>query len=232
MLGRAANSSDAPTTQGKLGLFCGGAMNFHLLPLVLLGIRTALKEDIGCTAAELVYGTNLRLPGGYFTPQEDCHTDPIPFVSDLKKHMRSLHAIPPRHTTRPHVHVSDSLSTTTHVFIRHDAVRKPLQPPYDGPYRVLARNDKYYTLDLNGRQDTVSIDRLKPAYIEQTPPDTPTTTHPSTPSSSTSTHTSNAPAVAIHPPRPSTSATPHTATRTTRSGRRVHWPPHLQDFVR
>ena len=126
-----------------------------------------------------MYGTNLRLPGGYFTPQEDCHTDPIPFVSDLKKHMRSLHAIPPRHTTRPHVHVSDSLSTTTHVFIRHDAVRKPLQPPYDGPYRVLARNDKYYTLDLNGRQDTVSIDRLKPAYIEQTPPDTPTTTHPS-----------------------------------------------------
>ena len=98
------------------------------LPLVLLGIRTALKEDIGCTAAELVYGTNLCLPGGYFTPQEDCHTDPILFVSDLKKHMRSLHAIPPRHTTRPHVHVSDSLSTTTHVFIQHDAVRKPLQP--------------------------------------------------------------------------------------------------------
>ena len=97
---------------------------------------------------------------------------------------------------------------------------------------MLARNDKYYTLDLNGRQDTVPIDRLKPAYIEQTPPDTPTTTHPSPPSSSTSTHTSNAPAVDIHPPRPSTSAAPHTATRSTLSGRRVHWPPHLQDFVR
>ena len=119
-----------------------------------------------------MYGTNLRLPGGYFTPQEDFHTDPIPFMSDLKKHMRSLHAIPPRHTTRPHVHVSDSLSTTTNVFIRHDAVRKPLQPPDDGPYRVLARNDQYYTLHLNGRQDTVSIDRLKLAYIEQIPPDT------------------------------------------------------------
>ena len=33
------------------------------LPLVLLGIRTTLKEDLCCTTAELVYGTTLRLPG-------------------------------------------------------------------------------------------------------------------------------------------------------------------------
>ena len=38
------------------------------LPLVLLGIRTALKQDIKSTAAELVYGTTLRLPGEYFIP--------------------------------------------------------------------------------------------------------------------------------------------------------------------
>ena len=33
-------------------------------------------------------------------------------------------------------HLSDDLNTCTHdiVFIRHDAVRKPLQPLYDGPY--------------------------------------------------------------------------------------------------
>ena len=34
------------------------------LPLILLGIRTTLKEDLHCTTAELVYGTTLRLPGG------------------------------------------------------------------------------------------------------------------------------------------------------------------------
>ena len=38
-----------------------------VLPLVLLGIRTALKEDISATAAEMVYGTTLRLPGEFFT---------------------------------------------------------------------------------------------------------------------------------------------------------------------
>ena len=35
------------------------------LPLVLLGIRTALKTDLQCNTAELVYGTTLRLPGEF-----------------------------------------------------------------------------------------------------------------------------------------------------------------------
>lgn len=32
-------------------------------PLILLGIHTSLKEYLGCTSAELVYGGSLRLPG-------------------------------------------------------------------------------------------------------------------------------------------------------------------------
>ena len=50
-------------------------------------------------------------------------------------------------------------ASATHVFVRHDAVRKPLQPPYDGPFRIIKRTDKHFTLDLNGRHDRVSIDR-------------------------------------------------------------------------
>ncbi|BHF62917.1 hypothetical protein SprV_0200590600 [Sparganum proliferum] len=33
------------------------------LPLVLLGIRSALKPDLDCSAAELVFGATVRLPG-------------------------------------------------------------------------------------------------------------------------------------------------------------------------
>ena len=44
-----------------------------MLHLALLGIRTTLKEDLKCTAAELVYGTSLRLPGEFFTP----HATPV-----------------------------------------------------------------------------------------------------------------------------------------------------------
>ena len=56
-------------------------------------------------------------------------------------------------------------------------VTTPLQPPYDGPYRVLKRTDKHYTLDVAGRPQVVSLDRLEPAYLESdlvTDVDTPT----------------------------------------------------------
>ncbi|GFQ85337.1 hypothetical protein TNCT_452081 [Trichonephila clavata] len=36
------------------------------LPAVGLGIRCSLKEDLKCSAAELVFGSTLRLPGEFF----------------------------------------------------------------------------------------------------------------------------------------------------------------------
>ncbi|CAM1323272.1 Uncharacterised protein r2_g3179 [Pycnogonum litorale] len=43
------------------------------LPIVLLGLRNAVKEDLQASPAELVYGTTLRLPGEFlFHPAVDC----------------------------------------------------------------------------------------------------------------------------------------------------------------
>ncbi|GFS85230.1 hypothetical protein NPIL_379501 [Nephila pilipes] len=36
--------------------------------------------------------------------------------------------------------------------------------PYAGPYLVRSRTDKNYIIDLNGKQNIVSIDRVKPTY--------------------------------------------------------------------
>ena len=46
------------------------------LPAVLLGVRSAVKERLGRSAAEMIYGTTLRLPGE-FTKQYtvDANTD-------------------------------------------------------------------------------------------------------------------------------------------------------------
>ena len=41
---------------------------FDNLPIVLLGIRSAVKEDLGCCSAELCYGTVLRIPGEFYRP--------------------------------------------------------------------------------------------------------------------------------------------------------------------
>ena len=57
------------------------------------------------------------------------------------------------------------VTTASHVFLRHGALRGALQAPYVGPYRVLHRGEKTYTIDVQGSEKTVSIDRLKPAYV-------------------------------------------------------------------
>ena len=191
------------------------------LPLVLLGIRTALKTDLQCSTAELVYGTTLRLPGEFFQQSTtDAPPDPTTLIARLRDTMRDIRATPVRPQPQRNIHVSKDLSSCTHVFIRHDAVRKPLQQPYDGPYRVLARADKYFKIDINGRQDTVSLDRLKPAHLAPTnQPTGPEISHPSP----------SAPPLSYPPsPPPSLSSPPTTRPiRTTRSGRHVHFPQRL-----
>ena len=105
------------------------------LPMVLLGIRTALKTDLGCSAAELVYGTTLRIPGEFFVSDQPTQSNQAEFILQLKTAMSNLKAVPTHvDSTHRKVHVSHHLSTCTHVFVRHDAVRNPLQVPYDGPY--------------------------------------------------------------------------------------------------
>ena len=48
------------------------------------------------------------------------------------------------------------LNTCTHVFVRQDHVKKPLeQQAYKGPHLVMQRFLKYYKLSLDGHQDTV-----------------------------------------------------------------------------
>ncbi len=41
----------------------------HWLPLVLFGIRAAIKDDICFSATEMVYGSTLRLPGEFILHQ-------------------------------------------------------------------------------------------------------------------------------------------------------------------
>ena len=111
------------------------------LPLILLGLRTSVKQDLNSTTAEMVYGTTLRVPGEFLTPSPTTSLpQPSEFINKLKTHFRHIKPIPPRHNTS-HVNIPQALATATHVFVRHDAVRKPLQPPYDGPYPVIKRTD-------------------------------------------------------------------------------------------
>jgi len=132
--------------------------------MILLGICTSLKTDLRCTTTELVYGTTLRLPGQFFNTSTDITTtDPSDYVSKL---MYRLKATPPRQPFYKNSAVSSALSNCIHVFIHHDAVKKPLQQQYDGPFQVISRKDKHFTVEVKGKKEVVSIDHLKPAFLD------------------------------------------------------------------
>jgi cleavage and polyadenylation specificity factor subunit 1 len=187
----------------------------EVLPTVLLGMRSAFRDSIQATTAEMVYGTTLTLPGEFFTPTPPDY-NAADFVRNLKQHMQALSPTPTsNHATKRHTFLPQDLQTCTHVFVRHDAVQPPLKPPYDGPFPVVQRTDKVFKVNISNKPKFISIDRIKPAYLlNETDVPTPRVPVPvTTPQVTTRTV-----------PEPETPApTPQTVTRT-RSGRRVHFP--------
>jgi len=88
--------------QLKASLMANGpaAVWRQALPLVLLGLRTSVKADINCSAAELVYGEPLRLPGEFLsgTMYDPSISDTTAFGTALSAVMRQLRAVPPHDT--------------------------------------------------------------------------------------------------------------------------------------
>ncbi|XP_064482017.1 uncharacterized protein LOC135394895 [Ornithodoros turicata] len=145
----------------------GNSSKWHdCLPLVLLGLRDSWKEDLGCTAADLVYGTSLALPAQFFEPTSSTAITPSDYVEHLREHFSHITPTPRRAHKSGKPFVSPQLTSATHVFLRTDALRKSLQPPYSGPFPVLERHPKYFVIHCHGRPETVSIDRLKPAFVD------------------------------------------------------------------
>ena len=194
------------------------------LPLVLLGLRSAYKQDLQCSTAELVYGSNLRLPAEFLSPSNPPIVETSDFVQKLREILAKLSPVPTSQHCSPVPFVHPELKNCTHVFLRQDAVRKSLQPPYKGPYKVLQRTSKQFTLLINDKQLVVSIDRLKPAFIVHA--DTALPTNSALPKVADSSSVPSSSQRQVDPsslPTPSSSCTPPITI--TRSGRQVRFNP-------
>jgi hypothetical protein len=129
------------------------------LPLVLLGICTAFKEDLQASVAELVYGKPLRIPGELLTPSAD-PVDPAHLITELHQHMAHLKPVPAARHTSPATFVHSDLEMCIHVFLRQATTCQASEPPYSSPYQVLSRREKTLQLLVRRRPVTMSTDMV------------------------------------------------------------------------
>lgn len=135
------------------------------LPTVLLGLRTAIREGCEVSPSQMVYGYNIKIPGIFFNTKKDNISSPEEFVQQLQRTMSNVKPIPYDQKCSNNRFIFKEMATCDYVFIRRDAVKKPLIAPYDGPYKVLEKHEKYFKIQLPNRTSVVSIDRLKPAFV-------------------------------------------------------------------
>ena len=129
------------------------------LPWVLFGLRTAPREDTGVSSAELVYGSQLALPGQLPETAPSSPASSAPAPPPTARTWAQVAAGPsPQAAAGP----PPLLSSAAMVYIRRGAVAGPLVPPYSGPFQVLRRGPKSFDVAVGGRTETISVDRLKP----------------------------------------------------------------------
>ncbi|XP_011174429.2 uncharacterized protein LOC105206646 [Solenopsis invicta] len=150
----------------KAAIMCHDTPDWvSVLSSVLLGLRTHVRLDTGASPAEFIYGTTLRVPGEFFL-QQDFTPNPQIFLEDFREYMRQIKPIPAAHHIKKRPFCFKDLFSCSHVFLRCDAIKKPLERPYTGPYKVLQRDsDQVFTLEINGRPQSVAVERLKPAHF-------------------------------------------------------------------
>lgn len=93
------------------------------------------------------------------------HVDQHIFLQQLHSFYNQMHTILTSSHEDKVVYFATELRFCSHVFVRDDTIRHPLKAPYDGPYQVLERHSKTYTILVKSRRIEISVGRLKPTYL-------------------------------------------------------------------
>jgi hypothetical protein len=142
------------------------------LPFVLLGLRAQPREDTGLSPAEAVFGAPIVLPNEFIQYEE------MPVDAIIKKFSKTLHipaiSFPGRNSSAqlPDELPGDLLSAPL-VWVRRGGVIQPLQPLYDGPYTVLRRGPRSFTVRVKTRGEVIAVSRLKACTAADATPGSP-----------------------------------------------------------
>ncbi|CAB0031619.1 unnamed protein product [Trichogramma brassicae] len=106
------------------------------------------------------------IPGDFCVPRTPI-TEKSTFVRKLRQIFRDIKPVPASRHSSKKPFVYNDLPSCTHVFKRIARIRKPLEPPYSGPHRIINRiDDCTYNIEVDGEAKVVLTDQLKPAYLE------------------------------------------------------------------
>ena len=153
----------------KTAVIARGQDWLQSLPIILLGLR-AIPNEYGFSLFEAVTGTKLLSPKISIDKNTDTSKFNQHFIKELATRMKEIDFMNASsgttHNRNTNSYVPPELQTCTHVWIRIDRVRRSLESPYSGPYLVISRHLKYFTIQFtDSSKDNISLDRLKPATI-------------------------------------------------------------------
>ncbi|GFV60210.1 transposon Ty3-G Gag-Pol polyprotein [Trichonephila clavipes] len=120
------NTTYYPISNGIMERFhrnLKSAINAHendtwseIVPIILLGIRTAVKEDLRSSCAEIVYDTSLRLPSDMI----DVSNIPFcgnNFITSLCNRMQQLNPVATSTHCTDRFYIHPSLQSSSHIFL-------------------------------------------------------------------------------------------------------------------
>ncbi|CAB4046203.1 Transposon Ty3-G Gag-Pol poly, partial [Paramuricea clavata] len=135
---------------------------------VLLGLRTAPKEDSGLSPAELTFGMQLVIPGQLLATSDFSYEPPE--VDRLRLFHQVVPPVPFINHDNRGDWIHPKLSDAKFIFLRTDSARTAFQNPYEGPYEVLQAGIKTFKIKRGLIEEIVSTDRLKPAVVDTSIP--------------------------------------------------------------
>ena len=144
------------------------------LHVVLMGIR-AIPNESGYSPYTALTGSDLLIPP-ILANSSEIKEFSTEYVRKLVNEMSQID-FQSLSTGRHHVssksYIPSELNDCSHVWLRIDRIRRPLEAPYSGPFLVVKRSEKFFVIKSSrDKEITVSIDRLKPAFIKKTDEET------------------------------------------------------------
>ncbi len=133
-------------------------------PLGHVGPQSGPKGGLRPLISRDGYGEALTLPFlEASTPPGDN------FLQLLRERMNRFQPPPTRPVeVKPASQQEAALHKADFVYVKRYAVAFSLSPLYSGPYRVISRGEKTFRVDIGGRDEVISADRLKP-HLGQAP---------------------------------------------------------------